>query len=94
MKRAYQNMPKAEVFLIHIQRGDSIRDIAEALGVSPSTVWRRKQSLGCRYINSVEIPEYDTTDQIAQCLSCTKPVCPGSCRVIREMARRKNHPAS
>lgn len=94
MKRVYSTMPRPEVFLIYIQRGDKIRDIADALGVSPSTVWRRKQSLGCRYINCLEIPEYDTRDQIDQCLSCTRPVCPGTCRVIRDMAKRRKGPAS
>lgn len=70
--------------------GESLRFIAEELGVSTSTVWRYKRRLGLGALNSAAIPEHDTSEQIRLCLECTRPVCPGSCRVIRAAARMRS----
>lgn len=73
-----------------LAEGESLRVIAKDLGVSPSTVWRHKQRLGFRFVNSVAIPAHDSPEQIKICLACTRPVCPGSCRVIKAAAKLRS----
>ena len=70
-----------------LRGGETLREIALDLGVSHSTVWRHKRSLGLGAVNSERVPEHDTPEQTSLCLSCTRPECPGTCRVIRAAAR-------
>ncbi len=58
--------------------GDTIRRWAKISGVTPIKVRKPAERDAVFY-------QYDTPEQIKMCLSCTQPVCMGTCEKIRTL---------